>query len=105
YLCIGPSAFSTVGTSRWQNVSDFRRYAEAVLYGKSTVSSVENLTSEMKRAEKIALSLRTDGGTPATLLESFPNETREFIRLGLLQEARGSFRLTRAGKSLADSVA
>ena len=29
YLGIGPSAFSTVGMSRWQNVSDFRRYGSA----------------------------------------------------------------------------
>ncbi len=105
YLGIGPSAFSTVGMSRWQNVSDFRRYAEAVLSGKSTISSVEPLTSEMKRAERIALGLRTIDGAPSKLLEPFPNETREFIRLGLIQEAGGSFLLTRAGKALADSVA
>ena len=105
YLGIGPSAFSTVGMSRWQNVSDFRRYAEAVLSGESTISSVEHLTADTKRAERIALGLRTIDGTPAELLERFPNETREFVRLGLLQEARGSFLLTRAGKVLADSVA
>jgi oxygen-independent coproporphyrinogen III oxidase len=105
YLGVGPSAFSTVGMSRWQNVSDFRRYAEAVLSGKSTISSVEQLTAEMKRAERIALGLRTIDGAPSKLLEPFLNETREFVRLGLIQEAGGSFLLTRAGKVLADSVA
>jgi len=105
YLGIGPSAFSTTGMTRWQNIPDFRRYAEAVLAGKSAIESVEHLTPEMKRAEQIALSLRTDDGAPAPLLESFPNETREFVRLGLLQRARGNFVLTRAGKALADSVA
>jgi len=105
YLGIGPSAFSTTGMTRWQNIPDFRRYAEAVLAGKSAIGSVEHLTPEMKRAEQIALSLRTDDGAPAPLLESFPNETREFVRLGLLQRARGNFVLTRAGKALADSVA
>src|SRR5213082_3982298 len=105
YLGIGPSAFSTIGMTRWQNISDFRRYAEAVLAGESAIGSVEHLTPEMKRAEQIALSLRTDDGAPAPLLESFPNETREFVRLGLLQRARGNFVLTRAGKALADSVA
>ena len=104
YLGIGPSAFSTTGMTRWQNIPDFRRYAEAVLAGKSAIGSVEHLTPEMKRAEQIALSLRTDDGAPAPLLESFPNETREFVRLGLLQRARGNFVLTRAGKALADSV-
>ena len=105
YLGIGPSAFSTTGMTRWQNIPDFRRYAEAVLAGESAIGSVEHLTPEMKRAEKIALSLRTGDGAPAPLLESFPNETREFVRLGLLQRARANFVLTRAGKALADSVA
>ena len=105
YLGIGPSAFSTTGMTRWQNIPDFRRYAEAVLAGESAIGSVEHLTPEMKRAEQIALSLRTDDGAPAPLLESFPNETREFVRLGLLQRARANFVLTRAGKALADSVA
>jgi oxygen-independent coproporphyrinogen III oxidase len=105
YLGIGPSAFSTIGMTRWQNIPDFRRYAEAVLAGESAIGSVEHLTPEMKRAEKIALSLRTGDGAPAPLLESFPNEIREFVRLGLLQRARGNFVLTRAGKALADSVA
>jgi oxygen-independent coproporphyrinogen-3 oxidase len=105
YLGIGPSAFSTVGMTRRQNIADFRRYAESTLAGESAVGSVEHLTSEIKRAERIALSLRTDQGAPAQLLETFPNETREFVRLGLLRKTRDNFVLTRAGKSLADSVA
>jgi oxygen-independent coproporphyrinogen-3 oxidase len=105
YLGIGPSAFSTVGATRWQNISDFRGYADRVLSGKSTISSFERLTPEMKRAEKIALALRTDQGAPADLIESWPNEINEFIRLGLLKRRNGSFILTRAGKALADSVA
>jgi coproporphyrinogen III oxidase-like Fe-S oxidoreductase len=59
----------------------------------------------MKRAEKIALSLRTRGGVSADLLDSFPNEVHEFVRLGLLQKSNGRFILTRVGRSLADSVA
>ena len=105
YLGIGPSAFSTIGMKRYQNVPDFRRYADAVLSGKSPINSVEQLTPEMKRAERIALALRTSDGAPTNLLEPFPNETREFERLGLLQRANGNFILTRAGKALADSVA
>src|SRR5438128_8031934 len=62
YLGLGPSAFSTVGMTRWQNVPDFRRYADLVLSGQSTAASTEQLTPEMKRAEKIALALRTNDG-------------------------------------------
>jgi coproporphyrinogen III oxidase-like Fe-S oxidoreductase len=105
YLGIGPSAFSTVGMTRRQNIPDFRRYSDAVLSGVNPVGSVEHLTEEMKRAERVALSLRTDGGVPAPLLDSFETETREFIRLGLLEKANDRFVLTRAGKALADSVA
>src|SRR5262249_8205978 len=68
YLGIGPSAFSTVGMHRWQNVPDYREYIERVLSDRSAIGSMENLTSEMKRTERIALSLRTRDGAPPTLL-------------------------------------
>lgn len=105
YLGMGPSAFSTISMWRWQNVSNYREYIERMLDCRSAIASRERLTSTMKRAEKIALSLRTRGGVSADLLDSFPNEVREFVRLGLLQKLNGSFILTCAGKSLADSVA
>jgi putative oxygen-independent coproporphyrinogen III oxidase len=105
YLGIGPSAFSTVGMVRWQNVADFRAYSETVFSGKRPLGSVEQLSEEMKRTEKIALSLRTDAGASAYLLDSFPNETREFVRLGLLRKVKDRFVLTRAGKAVADSLA
>ena len=104
YLGIGPSAFSTVGMRRWQNVADYRAYADRVLSGQSPIGSTENLTSEIKRVETIALSLRTNKGVSAALLTPFQNETREFIALGLLRKTNGNFVLTRAGKSLADLV-
>jgi coproporphyrinogen III oxidase-like Fe-S oxidoreductase len=65
----------------------------------------ENLTNEMKRSERIALSLRTRNGVSASELEHFGQETKEFISLGLLRKSKGNFQLTRKGKSLADSVA
>jgi coproporphyrinogen III oxidase-like Fe-S oxidoreductase len=69
------------------------------------MGSVENLTGQMKRAEQIALGLRTDTGVAERMLDSFETETREFVRLGLLKKTNGRFVLTRAGKALADSVA
>jgi oxygen-independent coproporphyrinogen-3 oxidase len=104
YLGIGPSAFSTVGMQRWQNLADYHAYADRVLSGQSAVGSTENLTSEMKRVETIALSLRTHEGVSVALLTPLRNETREFIALGLLRKTNGNFVLTRAGKSLADLV-
>jgi oxygen-independent coproporphyrinogen-3 oxidase len=105
YLGIGPSAFSTIGMQRWQNVCNYREYSDRVFDCRSVIASSEHLTSAAKRAEKIALSLRTRDGVPAKFLDSFRDEVREFVRLGLLQKSNGSFILTRAGKLLADSVA
>jgi oxygen-independent coproporphyrinogen-3 oxidase len=105
YLGIGPSAFSTVGMQRWQNVCDYRAYSERVLNGSSAVESTEPLTPDMKRTERIALALRTREGISQRELAPWPNESRQFIDLGLLREADGNFILTSRGKLLADSVA
>jgi oxygen-independent coproporphyrinogen III oxidase len=105
YLGIGPSAFSTVGLERYQNVSDYRSYSDLVLAGCSPISSTEALTAEIKRGERIALSLRTLRGIPSVELNQWPNERREFEELGLLREVEGNCVLTRRGKLLADSVA
>jgi oxygen-independent coproporphyrinogen-3 oxidase len=103
YLGIGPSAFSTVDMHRWQNVCDYRSYADRVLSGQSPAGVSENLTNEMKRTERIALSLRMREGVDAVELKH--RETEELISLGLLRKSGGNLMLTRKGKSLADSVA
>lgn len=105
YLGIGPSAFSTVGMQRWQNVCNYRAYSDRVLAGLSPIESTEALTPEMKRTERIALALRTRDGISQQEVQDWPNESRQFIDLGLLREAHGNFILTPRGKLLADSVA
>jgi oxygen-independent coproporphyrinogen III oxidase len=105
YLGLGPSAVSTVGLRRWQNISDYRLYADRVLAGDSASTGDEVLTPAMKRAEAIALSLRTNRGVPAEWVEDQPNEVEEFVRLGLMEPASERYVLTRKGRFLADSVA
>jgi len=105
YLGIGPSAFSTIATQRRQNVANYRDYADRLFSNRSPVESIEDLTSAMKRTEKVGLGLRTREGIPVGWLQSFSNEAAEFVRLGLLQRRKGRYLLTRAGKCLADSVA
>jgi oxygen-independent coproporphyrinogen III oxidase len=105
YLGIGPSAFSSVGMHRWQNVCNYRAYADRVLRGQPPRGFSENLTIEMKRTERIALSLRMCEGVVASELKNFAQQTTELISLGLLRKSNGNFQLTRKGKSLADSVA
>jgi oxygen-independent coproporphyrinogen-3 oxidase len=105
YLGFGPSAVSTVRMRRWQNVCDYRNYIDRIVSGQSPCASSENLTHEMKRVERIALSLRMRDGVRASHLKGFSQQTKEFITLGLLQKSNGNFVLTRKGKALADSVA
>jgi oxygen-independent coproporphyrinogen-3 oxidase len=105
YLGLGPSAVSTVGLRRWQNISDYRLYADRLLAGESASTGDEVLTPAMKRAEAIALSLRTNRGVPAEWVEDQPNEVEEFVRLGLMESAAERYVLTPAGRFLADSVA
>jgi len=104
YLGIGPSAVSTIGMQRWQNVCDYRAYIDRAFSGESTHTTTENLTREMKRTERIALGLRTHDGISASELKNFAQETDELIGLQLLRKSNGNFVLTRRGKSLADSV-
>jgi len=105
YLGIGPSAFSTIGQQRWQNIANYSEYSDRLFSDRSPIASVEDLTAAIKRAERIAIGLRTRDGIPADLLDSFKTETNEFVGLGLLQRRNGNFALTRAGRCLADSVA
>ncbi len=105
YLGVGPSAYSTIGMKRWQNVADYRSYSDRVLNGDSIVSSMEELNGEVKRGETIALSLRTQNGVPTAWLRKRPNELDEFIALGLLRQRDNNFVLTQKGKLLADTVA
>src|SRR5262245_47333581 len=105
YLGIGPSAVSTVGMQRWQNVCDYHAYIDRLLSNQSPRESSENLTEEMKRTERIALSLRTRDGVSAAELKDFGAETDELIGLGLLRKSNGKFVLTSKGKALTDSVA
>jgi oxygen-independent coproporphyrinogen-3 oxidase len=105
YLGIGPSAVSTLGFRRWTNVADYRLYADRILQGEPVSTRHEILTPQMKRAEAIALSLRTDRGVPAAWIEEQADEIKEFVRLGLMKPADQRYVLTRAGRFLADSVA
>ncbi len=105
YLGLGPSAVSTVGLRRWQNISDYRLYSDRLLRGESASTGDEILTPQMKRAEAIALSLRTNQGVPAEWVEDRPNEVEEFVRLGLMLPEADRYVLTHAGRFLADSVA
>jgi oxygen-independent coproporphyrinogen III oxidase len=103
YIGIGPSAFSTRGFERWQNIADHNEYAQRLFANEPPITSIEKLTSTMKRTEHIALGLRTSEGIVVDTIDQ--NQAEELISDGLLARRANRFALTRAGKLLADSVA
>lgn len=105
YIGIGPSAFSTVGLHRWQNICDYRHYTADILADISVAADPEELSPAAKRTEQIALGLRTRDGVPAEWLAGQATTTLEFAALGLLESADNRYRLTRRGRLLADSIA
>jgi len=106
YLGFGPSAFSTVGLRRWQNVCDSEKYAAQIFGGESPISFEENLDAKTKRGEIVAFGLRTNRGVSADALAPWSTEMRDLWELGFLKKtADDRVALTRRGKLMADSVA
>jgi oxygen-independent coproporphyrinogen III oxidase len=103
YIGIGPSAFSTRGLERWQNVANHNEYARRLFANQSPVASIEKLTPAMKRTEHIALGLRMREGIVADTIDQ--SQAEELISDGLLARNERRVFLTRAGRLLADSVA
>ena len=106
YLGFGPSAFSTHGLSRWQNVPDTSAYIRHVAAGESAASFHEELSRPQRDGEIVAFALRTAAGVHAAQVTRWPDAVREFAALGLLAGTDADrLVLTRRGKLLADSVA
>jgi len=105
YLGFGPSAFSTVGARRWQNVPDSAAYAARIAASGHAVSFEEIVSEKTRTGENLAFGLRTDRGIPAQAAAPWDAELLEMRTLGLLESSDGRLRLTRRGKLMADSVA
>jgi oxygen-independent coproporphyrinogen-3 oxidase len=103
YIGIGPSAFSTRGLERWQNLANHNEYVRRLFANESPVASIEKLTPAMKRTEHIALGLRTREGIVTDTIDR--DRAEDLIRAGLLLHEADRLILTRSGELLADSVA
>ena len=105
YLGFGPSAFSTVGLRRWQNVPDTATYTQRALAGECATSFSEELTPATRAGEIAAFAVRTRDGIATDSLNRWRKEVREFHELGFLENRGDRTVLTRRGKLMADSVA
>lgn len=105
YLGIGPSAFSTIGDRRWQNVPSAEIYTGKVAAGESPICYEEPLSEPTRKAETLAFSLRTNRGVARADLAPWPGAVEEFTGLGLLRPEGDRLVLTTGGKMVADTIA
>ncbi len=105
YLGLGPSAFSTIGTRRWQNTPDTDRYVQQLQAGVEPISFQEQVTPQIRTAETIAFGLRTSVGVAETTMDSWTSELDALRRAGYLESENARVRLTAKGRMVADSIA
>jgi oxygen-independent coproporphyrinogen-3 oxidase len=105
YLGLGPSAWSTVGERRWQNVPDTAAYVRAMRSGVRPISTEEILPPETREAEKIAFGLRMNAGIDPAQLTGNRDLVTSLREEGLLEDHGPRVRLTARGRLLADEIA
>jgi oxygen-independent coproporphyrinogen III oxidase len=105
YLGLGPSAWSTTGDRRWQNVPDTAAYVRAMQAGVRPIANEEILPSETREAEKIAFGLRMNAGIDSSALARRHDLVTALREEGLLEDHGPRVRLTARGRLLADEIA
>lgn len=103
YLGLGPSAVSTIKSTRVKNISDTAAYARMVTALGHAIAESESLDREQCRLERIALMLRTDEGVPLELVDSAAVE--RLLEHGLAEKRGEHIVLTLAGSPLVDPIA
>ena len=105
YLGLGPSAWSTLGERRWQNVPDTAAYVRAIKANVRPITSEELLPAETREAEKIAFGLRMNAGIDPARLSGNRALVTSLREEGLLEDHGPRIRLTPRGRLLADEIA
>lgn len=112
YLGIGPSAHSFDGHSRQWNIANNALYIKSVEAGQVPCER-EILSPEQRYNEYIMTALRTIWGVDPTQLAGispafearFTVDIQTFVQNGSVESVHGVYRLTKAGKFLADRIA
>jgi oxygen-independent coproporphyrinogen-3 oxidase len=105
YLGFGPSAFSTLGLERRQNLADTAEYTRRVLAGESTIGFTEHISPQTRAGERAAFGMRMSEGVALAELSAWAEALAEFRDLGFIEEHGGRAVLTRRGRLMADAVA
>ncbi len=104
YLGLGPSAFSTIGQSRWENVADTVAYCERIEAGRPSSSFTEELSGGTRQSERIAFGFRTNRGVPMHELSEWGAEIAQFVADGFMRTTEDRVLLTERGKLMADTL-
>jgi len=106
FLGLGPSACSTVGSRRWQNVSDLERYITAMRNGESVIATEEQISDEKRHAEQAAFGMRMNEGLPTDFLSNrWDREITKLLQANLIEKHNTHLRPTRKGILFADEIA
>ena len=107
YIGLGAAAHSYIGKRRFSNSSNIRQY----ITGNQREESI--LTRSDEISEFMMLGLRKTNGVSEQEFQKrfgvsvqtlFPKQTERFIKLGLLTEQNGFYRLTPRGMDVSNSV-
>jgi putative oxygen-independent coproporphyrinogen III oxidase len=103
YIGFGCAAHSHRDGQRWWNLRTPQRYLEAVQSGVSVIASQERLDAEARCLEGLQLRLRTRDGVPKHAFSEL--DANELVEVGLIAPTEAGWRLTVAGRLLANEVA
>jgi oxygen-independent coproporphyrinogen-3 oxidase len=104
YLGLGPSAFSTIGQSRWQNIADTQSYIRQTMQGQPTKFFEEDLDENTRESERIVFGLRTSYGILRSQIDHQEPQLQDLENAGYLETEGAYIRLTRAGRLVADEI-
>jgi oxygen-independent coproporphyrinogen III oxidase len=105
YLGLGPSAFSTLGEQRHQNVPDTASYITAINQGTQAANFTETVSPKTRRAERLAFGLRTNRGISIDDLDPWQEQIDDLHGEQYFERIGDRLRLTQKGKMVADSIA
>jgi len=104
YIGLGPAAASHVGLKRWANLPDLEKYLDAIENGKEPPCTMDVLTEDLKKTERIVFGLRMSEGISEATGKICEKTLVVLDEQGLVLNADGRWRLTERGFHLADYV-
>ena len=105
YLGLGPSAVSTIDSTRWKNLPDTANYIKQINHVGHAQTEIENLSAEDIHLESVALQLRTVNGLPLnTLTIEERKRAQNVIDEGMAEVRDTHLVLSEKGMLLVDSI-